>query len=445
MIRTLARKALQTVAAESLPASTLVSPLVPHTQIASGALVATQPAASERVSITLTIDCGSGDDKAEGAAHLFDHAMYQAAPHLRDTFEKIGASVTSTVGREMTAVTATVPASDVETAIAGLAELTTVSVDGNSLEAARIGALADVEVAQAPATLVMDALHETAFQGSALGKPIVGSSDAIASLTVDDVNAVSANFCGAKSVITASGAVDASTVATLAEKYFGSMNSGAAADSSTVRYIGSDVRFREDDLGFAQVAVGVETGGWTDQNAVPMMVAQHILGSWDRNGAGGTSTPSILATGLGEERHATSFNTFLHFFRGSGIFGVNFACTDATLQDSCYHVMQNLVRLQHIVSEAEVAYGKEKLKTALLAKPLGTASLSAQMGEQLLNVGRVVSAAEMYARAEAVDAAAVQAACKEYADTDHVLAAAGQLHELPSYDWFRNRTRWLAF
>jgi predicted Zn-dependent peptidase len=353
--------------------------------------------------------------------------------------------VTSSVGRETTSITATVSAADVETAVAALAELSSASIDGASLEAAKAGALADIAAAQAPATLVMDALHETAFQGTALGKPLRGSAEAIESLTAADLNAVAANFSGAKMALTASGAADAVSVSGLAEKFFSSVADGAAADASTPRYIGSDVRFREDDLGFAQVAVGIETGGWSDPNAVPMMVAQQILGSWDRSHPGGTSTPSLLATGLGEEKLATSFNTFLHFYRGSGLFGVNFAGTDATVQDASYHVMQSLVRLQHIVSEPEVAYGKEKLKAALLAKPLGTATASAQMGEQILAVGRVVSAAELYARADAVDAAAVQAACYEYADSDHVLAAAGQLHELPSYDWFRNRTHWLAY
>ena len=75
----------------------------------------------------------------------------------------------------------------------------------------------------------------------------------------------------------------------------------------------------------------------------------------------------------------------------------------------------------------------------------GIASSAELMGEQITAFGRVVSAAELFARVEAVDVAAVQAAAYAYADSDHVLAAAGQLHELPSYDWFRNRTHWLAY
>lgn len=513
MLARSARRFIQTVASESLPSSTVEAGSAVVETLSSGVRVAAQTAASERVSITLTLDSGSCNDSSEGSAHLFDHAMYQvregvdslragggrragvfvhavaralaavaaawsrrdgcflhspppplttplphtppphhsllqAKPELGAKFDQVGGTVTSTVGREQTSITATVGAADLEMAMAALAELTLGnSISADACESAKVGALADIASAEASADVWMvDQLHETAFQGGALGKPLRGSAAAVGALDAAALNAYAAsNMVGSKMVLSAAGAVDASAVSSAAEKYFGSVASGAATTGPAPRYIGSDVRFREDDLGFAQVAVGVETVGWSDPAAVPMMVCQQILGDWDRNHPGGSSGPSILANGLGEEQLASKFSTFLHFYRGTGLFGVNMTTEDATLQDASYHVMQSFVRLQHLASESEVAYGKEKLKVALLAKPAGIASSAELMGEQITAFGRVVSAAELFARVEAVDVAAVQAAAYAYADSDHVLAAAGQLHELPSYDWFRNRTHWLAY
>ena len=45
---------------------------------------------------------------------------------------------------------------------------------------------------------------------------------------------------------------------------------------------GADVRCRDDSMPLAHVAVAVEGCGWTNPDNIPLMVANTLIGSWDR-------------------------------------------------------------------------------------------------------------------------------------------------------------------
>ena len=48
------------------------------------------------------------------------------------------------------------------------------------------------------------------------------------------------------------------------------------------RYTGSEIKVREDSLPLAHIAMAVEGCGWKDPDNIPLMVANTIIGSWDR-------------------------------------------------------------------------------------------------------------------------------------------------------------------
>ena len=52
--------------------------------------------------------------------------------------------------------------------------------------------------------------------------------------------------------------------------------------SDICRYTGSDVRVRDDSMPLAHVAIAVEGCGWTNPDNIPLMVANTLIGSWDR-------------------------------------------------------------------------------------------------------------------------------------------------------------------
>ena len=61
-----------------------------------------------------------------------------------------------------------------------------------------------------------------------------------------------------------------------------SLNNSSSFDLCT-RYTGSDVRVRDDTMPLAHVAIAVEGCGWTNPDNIPLMVANTLIGNWDRS------------------------------------------------------------------------------------------------------------------------------------------------------------------
>lgn len=108
--------------------------------------------------------------------------------------------------------------------------------------------------------------------------------------------------------------------------------------------------------------------------------------------------------------------------------------------------MRNVTSLCYGADEADVARAKNQLKAALLFAEDGTTGAAEALGRGALAYGRVVPRAEMAARIDAVDAAAIRGVAEKYVlDRDIAVAALGDTQFLPDYTWLRRRTYWLRF
>lgn len=58
---------------------------------------------------------------------------------------------------------------------------------------------------------------------------------------------------------------------------------------------GADIRVRDDAMPLAHIAIAVEGAGWADADNIPLMIANTIIGSWDRTHGGGAHNASNLA------------------------------------------------------------------------------------------------------------------------------------------------------
>lgn len=68
------------------------------------------------------------------------------------------------------------------------------------------------------------------------------------------------------------------------------------------------------------------------------------------------------------------------------------------------------------------------------------------MGRQLLVYGRIIPKAELFARIDAIDAAAIKSVAERFLyDQDIAIASMGDTQDLPDYNWFRRKTYWLRY
>jgi processing peptidase subunit beta len=165
--------------------------------------------------------------------------------------------------------------------------------------------------------VVFDHLHATAFQGTPLGNTILGPTKNIKSINKQDLQEyISTHYSTPRIVLAAAGGVEHNDLVKLAEKELSKLKNsydGKSPALTPCRFTGSEVRVRDDSIPLAHIAVAVEGCGWTDQDNVPLMVANTLIGAWDRSQGGGTSNASNLARASAESGEYIALLTNLYF------------------------------------------------------------------------------------------------------------------------------------
>ena len=70
---------------------------------------------------------------------------------------------------------------------------------------------------------------------------------------------------------------------------------------------------------YAHVALAVEGCGWTNPDNIPLMVANTIIGSWDRSMGGGSHNASNLAHLAAKHSACVSFQAFNTCYKDTGM------------------------------------------------------------------------------------------------------------------------------
>ena len=371
---------------------------------------------------------------------------------LEVEIENMGGHLNAYTSREQTVYYAKVFKSDVPKAMDILSDILTGSkLDDSSVEVERGIILREMEeVEKQPEEVIFDKLHETAYQGSGLGRTILGPRENIMSITRDDLQQyIKTHYTAPRVVIASAGAVDHAQLTELADKHFGHLpgrnnpSEGALVEAplEPCPFVGSDIRMRDDAMPSAHVAVAFETGGWTDAHSFPLMVMQQMLGQWDRSNPSGANMASPMCRSLAEGGHAHSAMTFNTTYKDTGLFGVYFVTPPTEAFMASYHVMFELARLTAEVSQEELERAKQQVKTSLLMQLDGSTAVCEDIGRQVLTYNRRMTPAEIFARIDAVSLDSVKkAASAVIFDHDPAIAAIGHIHELPDYNWFRRRT-----
>jgi processing peptidase subunit beta len=108
-----------------------------------------------------------------------------------------------------------------------------------------------------------------------------------------------------------------------------------------------------------------------------------------------------------------------------------------------WYTLDNMVRFCHSVKEEEVARAKTQLKANMLVQLDSFSHIAEDIGRQMLTYGRRMSAAEIFARIDAITTSDIKATANKFInDEDHALAAIGPIYELPDYNFIRRRSYW---
>jgi len=450
-----------TSAVQSFPDYVLRAPTTDVTTMDSGLRVASETVmGSETATVGVWIDAGSRYETAtnNGTAHFLEHMAFKGTTkrtqrQLEVEIENMGGHLNAYTSREQTVYFAKVFKSDVGKAVEILSDILLHSkLDPSAIERERDVILREMsEVNKLHEELVLDHLHATAFQGTGLGRTILGPEENIRSLSKDDLmEYISTHYTAPRMVIAGAGAINHDELCGLAATHFGNLPTtpkGAvevAMDPAV--FTGSDVRIRFDSDETAHFAIAFQGASWTSEYSFPLMLMQAMLGSYDRTSGLGRNSASRLAQEIAIDELAHSVSAFNTSYKDTGLFGVYAVAPDIKLDDLMWYIMNNLVRLVHAPSDEEVERAKVSLKATMLMSLDGNANVCEDIGRQLLTYGRRMTTAEIFSRIDAVTTDDIKAtAAKFINDNDHALAAVGGIHELPDYNWIRRHSYWLRY
>lgn len=283
------------------------------TQLDNGLRVATEDSGAATATVGLWIDAGSRYENSHnnGVAHFLEHMAFKGTAKRSQTdleleVENLGAHLNAYTSREQTVFYAKCLSKDVPKAVEILGDIIQNSKLGEAeIERERGVILREMqEVESNLQEVVFDHLHATAYQGTPLGNTILGPTKNIKSITRQDLrDYIDLHYSTPRIVLSAAGGVQHNDLVKLAEKELGKLKNsfdGKATSLEACRFTGSEVRVRDDSLPLAHIAIAVEGCGWTDQDNVPLMVANTLIGAWDRSQGGGVNNASNLARASAE-------------------------------------------------------------------------------------------------------------------------------------------------
>ncbi|XP_076752145.1 ubiquinol-cytochrome c reductase core protein 1 [Xylocopa sonorina] len=423
------------------------------TTLDCGMKVATEDSGAPTATVGLWIDAGSRfeDEGENGVAHFMEHMAFKGTTKRSQTdleleIENMGAHLNAYTSREQTVFYAKCLSEDVPKAVEILSDIIQNSKLGESeIERERGVILREMqEVETNLQEVVFDHLHASAYQGTPLGRTILGPTENIKRITRKDLlQYVRTHYGPPRFILAGAGGVNHKALVDLAETHFGQMKGPFYDEIPPVlpqcRYTGCEIRVRDDTIPLAHVAIAIEGAGWVDPDNIPLMVANTFMGAWDRSQGGGTNNISYLAEASASDGLCHSYQSFNTCYKDTGLWGVYFVCDPMMIEDFVYNIQREWMRCCTSITEKEVARAKNILKTNMLLQLDGTTAICEDIGRQILCYNRRIPLHELEARIDSVTAKNIHDVGMKYIyDQCPVVAAVGPIENLPDYNVIRS-------
>lgn len=241
---------------------------------------------------------------------------------------------------------------------------------------------------------------------------------------------ITTHYKGPRIVLAAAGGVSHDELLELAKFHFGDTlcaHKGEIPALPPCQFTGSEIRVRDDKMPLAHLAIAVEAVGWAHPDTICLMVANTLIGNWDRSFGGGMNLSSKLAQLSCQGSLCHSFQSFNTSYTDTGLWGLYMVCEPATVADMVHVVQKEWMRLCTSVTDSEVARAKNLLKTNMLLQLDGSTPICEDIGRQMLCYNRRIPIPELEARIDAVNAETLREVCAKYIyDKSPAVAAVGK-------------------
>ena len=361
----------------------------------SGLSFAVKGTTSKVAYCSLSIRCGTRaeGDLPQGTAHFVEHTIFKGTEHfsasrINSYLDRLGGELNAYTTKEEIVLHATVLREDIWKAVGLLLEIATrATFPEHEIETER-GVIIDeiISYKDSPADDIFDTFESCFFDGSPLGRLILGTVESVGGITCDHLRTFyRRNFIPANMAIcvVASGEEAAleKQMLTLAGKYLDGRSAGAATvipdsdrESSSPRIFCESRDFHNHE---ANALLGAEAPSLSspDKERITASLLSNILG--------GPSSNSLLGAYL-REKHGWVYSIECNYtqFRETGLMTVSLGCEKENLQKCLRAVNRILSKICAApLSDSKLKAAKRQL--------LGQLAISSESGEaQCLSMGK---------------------------------------------------------
>ncbi len=387
----------------------------------------------ETVSLGAYVASGTRNETAaeNGVSHFLEHMAFKgterrSAAAIAEEIEAVGGHINAYTAREQTAFYVKVLKEDTALGADIIGDILTHSAfDRDELERERGVILQEIGQANdTPDDIIFDHFQETAYPSQPMGRPVLGTEEIIRALPRDALMTyMRRHYTTSNTVVAAAGNLQHDQILDLVRRHFADLPTDPGLAVEPGLYKGGEFR-EERDLDQVHIVLGFPSVGYGHADYYPTMLLSTLLG-------GGMS--SRLFQEVREKRGLVySVYSFTAPAMDGGLFGIYAGTGESEAEELMPVTLEELRKVQHDVSEAELNRARAQVKAGLLMSLESTGSRCEQLARQIQVFGRVVPTAETVARINAVTIAHVQDAAGRLFRAAPTLAALGPAGRVPS-------------
>ncbi len=401
------------------------SPIVSTT--AGGLRVISEPLAGVRsIALGVWIGVGSRFERPSeaGISHFIEHLLFKGTPRysaeqIAQVFDGLGGEVNAATGRDYTVVYTRVLDEHLDRALPVLTDM--LQRPGFfDLDQEREVVLEEIAMYEDdPQDQVHDLMNEAVFPGQALGRPVIGTAEAIGGVPEDGVRAYHRDhYTAPNMVVAASGHIGHDRLVELSERLLGDLARENGAGAFEPGTPGPPTLFLKEKA-TEQYHLCLGGPGLTRND--PRRHVQSVLDT-----VLGGSMSSRLFQEVREKRGlAYSVGSYTVGYADTGQVGVYLGTREDNLPTACAVIATELRRLaEEQIPQDELRRAQDHLKGRLVLSLESPGTRMNRIGKALLTGGELLTIDEVIARVDAVTAAEVQALAAEYWNPERMSAAA---------------------
>lgn len=387
----------------------------------------------DSAAIGVWVNIGSRHEISEvsGIAHFLEHMAFKgthtrSAKQIAESIENVGGYLNACTSRESTAYYARVLKEDTNLAVELLADI----IQNSTFEPEEVDREREVilqEISQCndtPDDIIFDYFQETAYQGQAIGRSILGPSEVVRRISSEDLKSfISQKYVASRMVLSAAGNVDHDLIVAQAEACFKNLQRDADVLFEPATYTGGTF-FQNRDLEQLHLLLGFEGLSMDHPDYYSMCVLAALLG-------GGMS--STLFQEVREKRGlAYSIYAFKSCFSDGGMFSIYAGTSPEQANELLAVVMDEIRQVTKNLTEEIINRSRAQLKAGLLMSLESVSSRCEQLAQHMLFFGRPISRAEIIDRVDAVTAESITKVAEKIFNSMPTLAALGKTEFMPS-------------